>query len=193
MPAPYRSHDNILARYTLRTYPVYLMAMGVSFLAVFIMGLRLAPYWDQAWPYVVVALSALLPMVIMYFLPQYRIAGGSGELRIYKDFIEVPHASRPEAVRFAINAVEAHIAHNTVMLNGVMVSRGASLLLIGPSETRKLSSEVFETPEAMEQAVRNIRRLQEGLEIEEDDSHTPGLGGRDAYDDKLDDELSKLE
>lgn len=191
MPAPYRSHDSVLARYKLRTYPVYAMGLGVSFLAIFIMGLRLAPYWDKPWAYAIIILCALVPMLIMHFLPQYRIAGGAGELVIYRDHIEVPHPKRREAVRFAINAVDAHIARNTVMLNGVMVSRGASLLLIGPSETRKLSSEVFETAEAMEQVVRNIRRLKEGLEIEEDE--TPGLEGRDDYDEKLDDELSKLD
>lgn len=192
MPAPYRTHDGVLARYKLRTYPIYAMGLGVSFLAVFIMGLRLAPYWEEPWAYVTVGLCALTPMVVMRYLPQYRIAGGKGELLIYRDRIEVPHPSRGEPVRFAINSVTAHVVRNQVMLNGVMVSQGASLLLIGPSETRKLSAEVFESSEAMEQAVRNIQRLKEGRELEDD--MVPAMGGpRDAYDDKLDEELAKLD
>ena len=53
-----------------------------------------------------------------------------------------------------------------------------------------LKAELFASPEAMARASADIHRLQQGLDLE---AHDSGEKARDAYDDKLDQELRKLD
>lgn len=190
MATPYRTHDDVLARYPLKTFPALMIGLGVSFIAVVLMGLRLAPYWESAWAWGLIIAAALVPLLITARLPHYRVAGGKGELRVYRDRVEVPHPTRGEPIRFAMSDLRVDIRRTLVTVNGVPVSSGERLVLAGPLGARQLAHEVFASKEAIERALRDIRCVQQGLPIPTEGDEPPP---RDKYDDQLDAELKDLD
>jgi hypothetical protein len=171
MAAPYRSApDEVLARFALRSYPTYVMGIGVSIIAVLLMvlGLRAMERLDQPEVWAALVAAAAIPFWIVRRMPDYRIAGGAGEIRLYRDRVEVPHPSLREPIRMPLSELRVQVPTRAFWINGVKVRESQSLILSTRMDERVLACEVFTTSEAVLRAANAIRRLQRGLEIEID-------------------------
>lgn len=169
MDAPYRRapHD-VLARFPLRTYPSYVMGAGVSLIAVLLvlMGLRAAEHLDQPVVWAALLAAAVIPFCVVRRMPDYRVAGGAGEIRLLRDRVEVPHPDSPEPIRMLLSEIRVQIPSRKVWVNGVKVQESHALILATRTDERVLASEIFLRAEDVQRAARAIRRLQRGQELE---------------------------
>lgn len=168
MMAPYRSAPSaVLARFPLRSYPSYVIAIGVSLIAVLLvfMGMRAAGLGLLAeWAALVAA--AAIPFWIVRRIPDYRVAGGAGELRVFRDRVEIPHPSSREPIRMPLGELRVQVPTRTYVRNGVKVRESQSLILSTRTHQRVLDGELFLGPDDVRRAASVIRRLQRGLEID---------------------------
>jgi hypothetical protein len=189
MGNPYRERGEVLARYPLRAHPAWLGGAAVSVLCVILLSVRLMAYLHEPMLWAVLALVAVAPPIIATRIAHFRVAGGRGELRVYRDRIEVPQpASRaPLILPMAGLSVEVRSVLQGVV-NGVRIEEPASLVLRHAGGVRELSAALFVSSDAVERAAREIRQVQEGRSLEE-----PPVPARDRYDDRLDEELNRLD
>lgn len=166
MAAPYRLQNDVLAHYPLRTCRLYVLEIGIAVLAVTLVGTRVAAFWDRPVAWLLLVVAALLPLGFVRTLPHYRVAGGAGEIRLFRDRVEVPHPSSREPIRMALPEIRVRVLGRALWVNGVQVRENHALVLSAPGIERVLASETFASPEELERVASDIRRLQWGLEIE---------------------------
>lgn len=185
MDAPYRRapHD-VLARFPLRTYPSYVMGAGVSLIAVLLvlMGLRAAEHLDQPAVWAALLAAAVIPFCVVRRMPDYRVAGGAGEIRLLRDRVEVPHPDSPEPIRMSLSEIRVQVPSHKVWVNGVSVQESDALILTTRTDERVLASELFLHAEDVLRAARAIRQLQRGLELEQQPEQTETDVGRERRD-----------
>jgi len=189
-PSPYRGGAEALSRYPLRSYPAYLSGIVISIVLFPLLWFRFADFADQPATWLVLGALVLTPPACGLFLSGFRVSGRSSELRIFRDRIEVPQAFRREPLRLPLAEFRAAVYYSAGTMNGIRVDRPSYLVLEGRGVRRVLKAELFASPEAMARASADIHRLQQGLDLE---AHDSGEKARDAYDDKLDQELRKLD
>jgi hypothetical protein len=176
MAAPYRSAPNeVLARFPLRSYPTYVMGIGVSIIAVLLMamGMRAMERLDQPEVWAALVAAAAIPFCVVRRMSDYRIAGGAGELRLLRDRVEVPHPDSPEPIRMPLAELRVQVPARAFWINGVKVRESQSLILSTRTDERVLACEVFASSAAVLRAANAIRRLQRGLEIDPPDLEAP--------------------
>lgn len=201
MSNPYRKQNEVLSCYPLRAHPAWIGGVAVSALGLLFMSLRLVEYLDQPMIWGILALTALVPPIVANRIAHFRVAGGRGELRVFRDRVEVPHAARRDPLILSMAGLSVEVrAVLQSAVNGVRIEEPASLVLRHPDGTRELSAELFGSGEALERAALDIRRVQQGLNVEE--PQVPELAERgerdkrakrDKYDDRLDEELERLD
>jgi hypothetical protein len=188
--SPYRGGAEALSRYSLRSYPAYLSGIVISIVLFPLLWFRLADFADQPVTWLILGAAILTPPACGLFLSGFRVSGRSSELRIFRDRIEVPQAFRREPLRLPLEEVRAVVYTFPGTMNGVRVDQPSYLLLEGRGVRRVLKAELFASTDAMVRASADIYRLQQGLELEAHDSAGPA---RDVYDDKLDQELGRMD
>jgi hypothetical protein len=187
--SPYREREELLVSYPLRSYPAYLSGLLISFLVVPLMAYRLAFVIDRPSTWVILGLFAVAPPLITAAISGSRVGGQKGELRLFRDRVEVPRpfARAPLRFRLADLQIELHVTRTT--MSGVAIELPRALTLEGGGERRVLHAELFGSAEALGRAARDILRVQHGHEPEPPPAPPP----RDDYDDKLDKELGRLD
>lgn len=188
--SPYRGGSEALARYPLRSYPAYLSGIVVSIILFPLLWFRLAGYASEPTTWLILGLAVITPPLVGLLVSGFRVSGRQSELRIFRDRIEVPNAFRREPIRLGLADVRATIYYFPGTWNGVRVDRPCYLVLEGRGVRRVLKAELFASAEAMVHATADIHRLQQGFELEAHEGPAPA---RDAYDDKLDQELRQLD
>lgn len=189
MGNPYRERDEVLSRYPLRAHPAWLGGAAVSAVCLVLLSLKLVAYLHEPMLWVVLALVAVVPPIVATRIPHFRVAGGRGELRIFRDRVEVPQPASRDPLILPMEGLSVEV--RTILqgvVNGIRIEEPASLVLHHAEGSRELAAALFVSSAAVERAARDIARLKEGLSLEE-----PPAPARDRYDDRLDEELDRLD
>jgi hypothetical protein len=185
MPSPYRKADRPLRVFGLRTRMPWLQAYGAVVFALIFLFFGLAMQPPEVFA-VVAAIAAVLPLLIVPRLARYRIAGGKGELRIFRDRIEIPDPFAPaETLRLPLQGLAVDASTSHVWINGVSFGETHLWVLSNGDARRVLSTSLFESEEEAREAYTSVMLARTG-QLEEDVESKPG---RDHYDDVLDREL----
>lgn len=189
MTSPYRDADAVLCSFALRTRLPWGEAYGVVGLALVFAFLFLPFYGPLA--LTILAIGLAVPLVVVPQLRRYRVAGGRGELRIFRDHVEVPHPFQDEPVRLTLNELQVDVVARHVWINGVSFGETRVLVLWNGDAKRALSSTLFAVEADAQHAYVAILKARRGeLELETLEALPEH---RDEYDDRLDRELDELD
>jgi hypothetical protein len=121
-----------------------------------------------------------------------RVAGGAGEIRFFEDRLEIPaQRGRPHVFeRDGLTLSRSSVVGSFMF---VAVTEVQLLDLVQGEQRRRVSSRIFESMEAFEAFVRDVERFAHGLPPADDPPSERGSPARDAYDDRLDEELAALD
>jgi len=181
---PYRSAPSaVLARFSLRSYPSYITGIGVSVVAVLLvfMCLRATGRLGEPAGWAAMLAVAAVPIWIVQRMPDYRIAGGAGEIRLFRDRVEIPHPDSREPIRMPLSEIRIQVPTCTYWMNGARIRESQSLILSTRTHQRVLASEVFAGSDDVLRVATAIRRLQCGLELEFNVHELPPSDGAEAH------------
>lgn len=170
---PYREADDpALATFPLRSSRLFpfawaltvpMAAFGLWLLAFALprLGGSLADLRNVLPELIIAIVLVALPFIFWKSGEPYLAAGASPALRLFKDRIEVaaPRAAAP--LRLPLDKLGAQITTTVVRhVTGIPLSRATFLHLRAPGLLRSLSTRLFESPEAANQALAQILCLQ---------------------------------
>ena len=121
------------------------------------------------------------------------VVGGRAELRLFDENLEVPRPRRggtPHDV-FELKSLAVRVDHVRVRVNFILTNEIMVAVLRDGERERRLSSRLFVDMQELQSFVEDVRRAQRGEPL----APNPGRanGRRDAYDDRLDEELAALD
>ena len=204
MAGPYRDESEPpLARYALRTsWQAYVpIALGAPMLLVY--AWLAYTFGALAFGFVGLMLAGtgvMLLVIGIFGARALRVAGGRGELRIFRDRIDVPRPYGREPLVLTRDAFQVSITQQVVrfMFMGVIpageMNRGFLITLHYTGGSRVLSDRLFQTPEHAQRAVNDLARVRAGLDPLGPDARPPPPteATRDELDARIDDELRDL-
>lgn len=204
MTGPYREEiEPPLARYPLRTsWQAYMpTVLGVLLLAgfgwlVYLVGRHAL----SAVGLMLAAIGVALVAMGLYGVRALRVAGGRGELRIFRDRIELPRPYGSQSLVIPKDHLRLMVTQQVVrfMLFGVIpageMNRGFLLTVAYPGGSRVLSDRLFQSQDIAQAAVDDLERLRAGLEPLGPSARPPAPieATRDELDARIDDELERL-
>lgn len=156
-------------------------------------GARLLSHPGQTWPLALAVVGACMAAAASVIGVRHdRIAGGSGQVRLFESRVEVPAAFGP-ALTFPLPETEVRVRRVEGRLLGAAISRVAILHLRGGGAERKLSSRLFESQERLEELALDLAALARGAPLPSHEADAPiPVRPRDRFDDQLDAELDEL-
>ena len=203
MQTPYRSAEEPLAQYALRTHPAYYALLAFSALMLAPAALAFATFGAYALrsthTYFALLVGTLGPVALWSSSRQLRVPDGAA-LKIHRDRIEFPGYGRGHVLSVPIGDVRVSLVrHGTrVVVVGfvpVGVDGGVSVTFAFPGGSRGLSHRVFGSVELAERAFADVLRVQEGLTPEGPAGRAPPEPTRtdDDYDRRIDEELRRMD
>ncbi len=203
MQTPYRSPEEPLARYALRTHASYYLMLVLSALLVVPAVLVFASFSEYALHSATTWLALLLavagPVAAWSASRQLRVPRGA-ELLLYRDRIALPGHRSGDVLTVPIGDVRATLIRHPsrVVVVGfvpVAVDGGVSVTLAFRGGSRVLSHRVFGSVLVAERAFADVLRVQQGLAPEGPAERPPPAArvSDDEYDRRIDEELRRMD
>ncbi len=163
-----------LARYHLRTPPTYwvvfalLLALAVGAVAVLFLAAGAVPRSMTFESLLVVLMLALVVAapVVHYRRTAYRVGGGSGELQLFRDHIEIPPAAPGPPVILELRDLRIHrmkVIVDYTILHVPVGSRTTKIArLESGAQRRSLSGRLFENETYLDALLDDIASVRRG-------------------------------
>lgn len=200
MRTPYRSAEEPLARYPLRTHASYYALLGAAALMVVPAALVFvsAGPLDSATTWLALLIAVAAPVAAWDASRQLRVPDGA-ELRLHRDRVELPGRRRGDVLAVPIGEVHASLVRHpsSVVVVGLVpvgVGGGVSLRFAFRGGARVLSHRVFGSVEVAERAFADVLRVQQGLAPEGPAGRPPPAAeASDEYDRRIEEELRRMD
>ena len=189
---PYRAEP------PLRTYPVKSSNTGVVLAAVIgtmAFGYAALAFGRSGLVGIGIMVACFVTTLAIVSRVRYdKIAGGAGEVRLFRSHVEVPQAYDGTPLELPIDELSVLVqTFETRLYFFATVSSLQVLTLRAGGHERKLSSRVFESPEDLQRLALDLASLRDGFPLPTHDDPIRNPDAPDEYDDRLEAELDALD
>ncbi len=123
-----------------------------------------------------------------------KVAGGSGEVRLFRGHVEVPQAYDGTPLELPIDGLQVQVqTFETRLYFFATINSLTILTLRAGGHERKLSSRVFAAPEDLPRLAIDLAALRQGHPLPTHDDPLRNPDAPDEYDDRLEAELDALD
>lgn len=139
--------------------------------------------------------GGVLVVAIAYIhsLKNEIVAGGKAEVVLYERSFSVPRSIGTTLLEFSYDDLATSVARIESRTLGATVAVVSRLTLDGGGVTRSLSSRLFASDDDFEALVRDLEALRQGQSLPPRHVERAPIEEPDEMDDRLDDELAKLD